>query len=82
MPVLFKPHPDQPATLVPFVSPKLVETRRRVRAQEANPEAYRELEGLQTVERLYGGTLALVRGALNRELPEESGPMNEPGASK
>jgi hypothetical protein len=56
--------------------------RRRLRAQEANPEAHGELAGLQTVERLYGGTLALVRGALNREVPEEGGPLDESGATK
>ena len=38
-PVLSKPRPDQRAKLVPFVRPRLVETRRRLRAQEANPEA-------------------------------------------
>lgn len=81
MPVLFKPHAAQPAKLVPFVSPKLVEMRRRLRAQEANPEAFRELEGLRAVERMYDGTLLrLVRGALNREVPEDRGPLEEPAA--
>ena len=38
--------------------------------------------GLQGVERLYSGSLALVRGALDREVPDAGGPVEKPGASK
>lgn len=76
-PTLIRTDPNQPAKLMPFVSPQLVAVMRRGRAQEADPEAHAELEAIERVERMYAGTLALVRGALDREVPAEGAPLGE-----